>query len=293
MATDDSFSQLSLFDNIQSDFPLPERIASGGIDWQSFPLPPQEHDGQTFYPVQDWIAGVAMPDSSPSEFWRKLKARMVKSGIELRTWCTKLSYTAENGRKYQIDHATAEGLYLITQRMDANTGIRNKILAYLAKAGVIADEFRRDPEKAISAGIAGYRRQGQSNDWIKERIETIDDYKLLCITVDRVCKAPRYGEIVNTEYRALYGLIAADLKALLNTKKIRDALPQLQLSYIHTAEIALRLLLDQSESMTNEDICRAAKAICEPLGAHLREVSRILRIHHITGKPLLAARITQ
>jgi hypothetical protein len=44
-----------------------------------------------------------------------------------------------------MDFASAQTLYYVTQRMDAETGIRDDVLQYLAKAGVIVDELRVDP----------------------------------------------------------------------------------------------------------------------------------------------------
>jgi hypothetical protein len=50
-----------------------------------------------------------------------------------------------------MDHANAEILYQITQRMDVTTGIRDKVLRFLAQAGVVVDEMRVDPDKIIEA----------------------------------------------------------------------------------------------------------------------------------------------
>lgn len=42
--------------------------------------------------------------------------------------CAKLKYRATDGKNYTMDFADAKTLYTITQRMDAETGIRNKDL---------------------------------------------------------------------------------------------------------------------------------------------------------------------
>src|SRR5579872_6262929 len=107
-----------------------------------------------------------------------LKRRLVKAEIELSSWCVQLPYRASNGKRYDIDHTDAEGLYRITQRMDVNTGLRDRILNYLAKSGAFVDGQRidaiqaqqealdepvaNDPDKAIEAAVNAYKRMGRT-----------------------------------------------------------------------------------------------------------------------------------
>lgn len=276
---DSSVSQLSLFSNDNGERPLPLIVAE---KWE-FPLQHHLVDNTWWYSPTDWIAGL-IGRKTASQTWRNIKFKN-----ESVFSVNELPYAATDGKTYNVDFVTDKGLYWVVQHLRSRETrpALSAIREYLASAGALVDDLRRNPEHAADIAITGYAKRGHSNDWIKERLETIEDYKLLCMTVDRVCDAPRYGEIVNTEYRAIYGMIAEDLKALLNTKKIRDALPQLQLQYIHMAETALRLLLDESERMTHDQICQAAKVICEPLGDHLKQVSALLNVHHVTGRPLL------
>jgi hypothetical protein len=145
---------------------LPEIIA----DYCGFKLATKPFEGKQYYAVQDWIAGVAQPESHPGTFWTHMKRRGKKAGIEFSSLCTKLPYTASDGKNYKIDYAVAETLYRITQRMDANTGIREAVLHFLARAGVVVDEMRIDPEKAIEAAIDAYRRLGKTDAWISWRL---------------------------------------------------------------------------------------------------------------------------
>ncbi len=70
-----------------------------------------------------------------------------------------------------MDYAQAEVLYQITQRMDVQTGLRDQVLEFLARSGVILDEIRIDPEQAIDAAIEAYKRQGKSEKWIEARLQ--------------------------------------------------------------------------------------------------------------------------
>src|SRR5579859_4060817 len=168
--------------------PLPERVADGNPDpdtgWPAFPLAYKDVDGKRYYAIQDWIRGVAQSSDTraASELWRFMKARLKKMGVETRAWCASLNYRASDGKNYKRDHTDGEGLYRITQRMDVNTGLRDRILNDLANSGAFVDGQRIDairppqevidepiavdPEKLIQAVIAFYRRRGKTDSWI-------------------------------------------------------------------------------------------------------------------------------
>src|SRR6185369_9541168 len=196
-----SQNQPTLFHD--EDRPAPELVA----DAFNFKLSFHDAEAGRFYAVQDWIAGVAHT-SDPGAFWRMMQKRVFKAtGVQLRTLCSELPYKATNGKTYQMDHAKAETLYYITQRMDAETGIRDEVLRYLAKAGVIVDELRQNPD-AVAEKVKNYKRsraerrdiapedaeeeihrvlervggkfhrQGKTDLWIEERIQGIITRKL-------------------------------------------------------------------------------------------------------------------
>jgi hypothetical protein len=146
---------------------LPEIIATH----YGFPLAYHDVDGARWYAVQDWIKGVA-DSPEPRVFWAVMKRRLKKTGVDLLSVCKQLPYLAKDKKRYNIDHTTDQGLYQITQRMDTNTGLRNTILEYLAKAGVVIDEMRMNPDQAIDAAIEAYKRMGKSAKWIATRLQS-------------------------------------------------------------------------------------------------------------------------
>jgi hypothetical protein len=208
---------------------LPERIAAQ----HGFPLAHKDHeDGRRYYAVQDWIAGVAQPASHPGQFWNEMKKRLKKAGIELSTWCLKFSYRASNGKEYQMDHADAETLYRITQRMDANTGLRNKILAYLAAAGVAIDEMARDPYTAqemaiISQHQAEYRKlrgEGFTHEealqWLRTRDYGIGTRKWITdIWVRRNARGKEIAILTNKVSQIVHGKTATKRKQEMGLSK--------------------------------------------------------------------------
>src|SRR5215469_5538537 len=65
--------------------PLPEIIADGKPDpdgWPAFPLAYKDVDGERYYFIQDWIAGVAQTER-PAKVWDDFKRRFQIKDIQL------------------------------------------------------------------------------------------------------------------------------------------------------------------------------------------------------------------
>lgn len=213
-----SLAQLPLFDNR----PLPEIIA----DLYGFPLARHEQEnGLRHYAVQDWIVGVGQVKNA-RRYWSDLSKRHP----ELYAPCVQFLYTAANGRSYNMDYADAETLYRITQRMDANTGLRSTILDYLAAAGVKLDEQRIEQiQKQIPVRqTKRYRQHIEANytpDLAEQAIETRDSskssYKLISSEWRKrgVVTARDFGRLNNTVTVVATGRTVQDWRDLLQIGK--------------------------------------------------------------------------
>jgi hypothetical protein len=142
-----------------------------------------------------------------------------------------------------MDHADAETLYRITQRMDANTGIREAVLHFLARAGVVVDEFRIDPEKAIEAAIEAYRRMGKTDAWISWRLRgKLARNKFTASLKQALRTSPKdvhYAIITDTMRKGLWKRNTETLKKEMGLKKndsLRDNFSLIALSYETIAE---------------------------------------------------------
>jgi len=264
MATD-SIQQLSFLDNPKDNRPLPLIIANN----EAFPLQhykPTATQPNYLYSVQDWIGGIALTEN-PRDFWNKLKKRTV----DVASTVQKLPYKSSNGKTYQMDFATDENLYRITQRMDTNTGIRNKVLDYLAKAGVKLDEYRIDPELAVNDAMGQYITDGKSDSWAEARVQGIVTRKRFTDALKAaVMDAPANLYAVGTEnvYKGLWQRTTARLRGELNLtpkQNVRDSMSEYALVYTRLAEMLATDQIQNAEtvSMTvaSDIIYRAAGLI--------------------------------
>jgi hypothetical protein len=270
--------------------PLPEIIAERA----GFPLAYHDReDGQRFYAVQDWIAGVAQAES-PARFWTDMKRRMKKAGVQLYASCVGLPYRAANGKSYKMDHADAQTLYQITQRMDANTGLRDRVLRFLAAAGVILDEIRIDPDKAIEAVYAYYRKQGKNDSWIDARIKSklarIAFTQAFTLCLKHKPQPRHFGIITNTMRRGLWRRDTQTLLKEMGLSKednLRDHMPEIGLLYETINERTTAFQLEKQNNLEFEDANKIAYRNARLIGKQAAQTSRELGIDLATNKPLL------
>jgi len=272
--------------------PLPEIIA----ERCGFALARHDVEDKRYYAVQDWLVGVAQT-SNPRQFLMQLKKRLKKAGFELSTLCLQLPYRASNGKEYQMDYADAETLYLITQRMDANTGIRNAVLKFLAAAGVEIDEYRIEPSQAIESAIRAYERMGKTPEWIATRIKSIvtrNAFTKAFQKCQRVAPEQRHYQLITDTLRVgLWKRNSATLRKQLGLSSgtnIRDHLSELALTYEMLVEQASTYQLEQKTGLDFQDTDQIVGKNAKVIGKSAAELGRHLGIDIATNKPLIADR---
>jgi DNA-damage-inducible protein D len=269
--------------------PLPEIIA----DYCYFPLAYHDVEDTRYYSIQDWIAGVALTEE-PSKFWTDVKRVAKRTGIQLSDSIRQLPHKGANGKTYKMDFGPAEALYQITQRIRANTGIRDKVLTYLSKAGVVVDEIRIDPDKAIDAAIEAYRRLGKDEKWITARIQG----KLMRLRFTAAFKnalrrdpsALQYAIITDEMRVGLWNRKTATLRAemgLSEKANLREHMSTLALTYEMLAENISAEEMEQRQNLEFEESKAIVRKNSRHVGKHAEETSRMLGKDIVTGRPLL------
>ena len=288
--------QLALFGMGNDARPLPEIIASGGSDWQAFNLQMQDHEGKRYYAVRDWLIGVTLTDD-PGDYWKKLKKRAAKAEL---TWGDTISpylYTDAQNKRIKVDFATDKGLYAITQRMDTNTGIRNKVLAYLVDAGVALDEMRRDPGIALDAGVAGYAKRGKTAEWIAQRTKGKNartDFTEVARDT-HVFHRPDYGRLTDATYGEVLGAAKAEISAALKlteaqTDQFRDQLGKLAIQAIDAAETGAAMKMRETgDTLTTPEQIAIVKHCARLVAPSFWALAQYTNTDLLTGRSALKA----
>ena len=111
-----------------------------------------------------------------SAYWRKLKQRLLaEGGNETVTNCHGLKMTAADGKSRITDAADTETKFRLIQSIPSPSAEPFKL--WLARVGYERVEEVQDPEAAINRALDHYRQLGYSDDWINQRLKSIEIWK--------------------------------------------------------------------------------------------------------------------
>lgn len=106
------------------------------------------------------------------KYWNKLKQRLKEEGSELVTNCHQLKLRATDGKMRLTDVANTEQLFRLIQSVPSPKAEPFKLwIAQVAKERLAQ---MQDPELSIEQAMADYKRLGYSDNWINQRLKSIE-----------------------------------------------------------------------------------------------------------------------
>lgn len=129
-----------------------------------------------YFSVVD-VVGVLTDSPNPNNYWKVLKNRLKKEGNETVTNCNRLKLSATDGKMRLTDVADTEQLFRLIQSIPSPKAEPFKQwMAHVA--GERLDQMQ-DPELSFQQAVADYKRLGYSDNWINQRLKSIEVRKLL------------------------------------------------------------------------------------------------------------------
>lgn len=183
-----------------------------------------------YFSVVDVIAVLTESDN-PQTYWRVLKNRLKEEGNETVTNCNGLKMLATDGKMRTTDVADTEQLLRLIQSVPSKKAEPFKL--WLAKVGSDYLDEAVDPELLIDRAVQNYRRLGYSENWINQRIKSIEVRKALTDEWDKsgVKRGREYAELTDLMYRTWTGMSTREYKQFKGLKKenLRDNMTNIEL----------------------------------------------------------------
>lgn len=196
------------------------------------------------------------------KYWNKLKQRLSEEGSELVTICHQLKMRAADGKMRMTDVLNTKGVLRLIQSIPSPKAEPFKV--WLAQVGAERLDEIADPEKAILRGEQYYREKGYSEEWIRQRLRTIEVRKKLTDewSARGVETDLEYAILTNDLTKAWSGLSVKDYKALKGLKKenLRDNMTDLELVINMLAEVTTTAISQQEQPQTFEENRNVAKS---------------------------------
>jgi hypothetical protein len=123
------------------------------------------------------VVEVLTESQNPRKYWSVLKTRLKAEGSQLATNCSQLKMQSVDGKYYKTDVADTEQLFRLIQSIPSPKAEPFKLwLAQIASERL--DEMQ-DPEITIDRALEQYLRLGYSENWINQRLKSIEIRKEL------------------------------------------------------------------------------------------------------------------
>ncbi|WP_305554517.1 Bro-N domain-containing protein [Methanobrevibacter sp. V74] len=192
-----------------------------------------------YFSVIDVIA-ILTKSKNPSAYWRKLKQRISDESDESVTICHKLKMPAKDGKMRLTDVATTKELLRLIQSVPSPKAEPFK--QWLAQVGSERLNEIADPELAIERAINLYREKGYTEEWITQRMRSIEIRKDLTAEWDRsgVKIGREYAILTNEISKSSFGLTTKQHKQFKGLKKesLRDNMTNAELVINMLGELA-------------------------------------------------------
>ena len=189
-----------------------------------------EEQEKYFFSVVDVIR-VLTDSENPRKYWSVLKTRLKQEGSEMATNCSQLKLPASDGKSYLTDVADTEQVFRLIQSIPSKKAEPFKL--WLAALG---------QERMNQLQIKDYRRLGYSEDWINQRIKTIEIRKGLTDEWQRggMKEDHDYAILTDIISRAWSGMTTREYKKYKGLRKesLRDNMTNVELMLNGLAEAA-------------------------------------------------------
>lgn len=174
------------------------------------------------------------------QYIKKMKQRDKELANNWGTICTLLPIPAADGKMRRSQVATAEGILRIIQSIPSKKAEPFK--QWLAQVGAERLDEIADPEKAMERAIATYRAKGYSEEWITQRIRSIEIRKEMTDEWNRagVKNGKEYAVLTNILTSTWSGKTVREYKKLKGLRKenLRDNMTNTELVLNQLAEIS-------------------------------------------------------
>ena len=204
------------------------------------------------------VCGVLTESKDPltaRKYWNKLKQRLKEEGNETVTNCHQLKLQAADGKMRKTDVADTEQLFRLIQSIPSPKAEPFK--QWMAQVAAQRLDQMQDPELGIQQALADYKRLGYSDNWINQRLKSIEIRKDLTDEWKRrgLEEGVQFATLTDIIYHTWAGMTAREYKKFKGLKKenLRDNMTNRELVMNMLAELSTKEISESQNPETFGD----------------------------------------
>lgn len=222
-----------------------------------------EVQGKWYFSIVDVVN--VLTDSNEYQtarkYWNKLKQRLLAEGNEMVTNCHQLKLRAADGKSRYSDVADLEQMLRLIQSIPSPKAEPFK--RWLAQVGADRIQQMQDPELGIQQSLMDYKRMGYSDNWINQRLKSIEIRKDLTDQwkAHNVEEGVGYATLTDIIYQAWAGLTAREYRHLkgLHQENLRDNMTNEELVMNMLAELTTTNITKEEHPQTMSEHAQVAE----------------------------------
>jgi len=242
-----------------------------------------EKEEEWYFSVVD-VVGALTDSTNPTDYLKKLRKRDELIGIYIGTNCPHVEMKTETGKYRKTLAGNVENLFRIIQSIPSPKAEPFKLwLAHVAKERL--DQLQ-DPELSIEQAMSDYKRLGYSDNWINQRLKSIEIRKELTDEWKKhgLQEGVQFATLTDIIYKTWSGKTAKEYKQFKGLKKenLRDNMTNKELVINMLAELSTKEISEVSNPETTTEHENVAQR-----GGNIAREAR-LKLEAETGKKVVS-----
>lgn len=237
-----------------------------------------------YFSIIDVIAALT-GNERPRKYWSDLKTKLLKEGSQLSDKIGQLKLESTDGKSYRTDVADTKQLFRLIQSIPSPKAEPFKL--WLAEVASERLDEMQDPEITIDRALEQYLRMGYSENWINQRLKSIEIRKELTDEWRRsgMKEGVQFATLTDIITKAWAGRTTKEYKVLKGLKKenLRDNMTNTELILNMLAEASTKDISQATYPGTYEESQEVARQ-----GGNVAKVAR-LELEARTGKKVVTA----
>lgn len=236
-----------------------------------------------YFSIVDVVA-VLTDSADATAYWRKLKQRLKAEGNETVTNCHGLKMLATDGKMRLTDVADTQQLLRLIQSIPSPKAEPFK--QWMAQVAAERLDQMQDPELSINQALIDYKRLGYSDNWINQRLKSIEIRKDLTDEWKRhgLQEGVQFATLTDIIYQTWSDMTAKEYKQFKGLKKenLRDNMTNKELVLNMLAELSTKEISESKNPETFYEHINVAES-----GGEIARNARI-ELEAKTGKAVIS-----
>ena len=212
-----------------------------------------------YFSIVDVVA-LLTGSADPKQYIKRMKSRDEGLKANWGTICTLVPLVSEDGKKHKEMTADTTGIFRVIQSIPSHKA--EPIKQWIAHVAAERIDQLQDPELSIQQAMMDYKRLGYSDNWINQRLKSIEIRKDLTDQwkLHNVEEGIQYATLTDIIYQHWSGKTAKEYKEFKGLKKenLRDNMTNEELVLNMLAELSTTSITKSKNPQTLEDNMKCA-----------------------------------